>query len=81
MVYQVDALAGDVRAFPVPVAAGRISEVEKRTLATSTGLLARSTRPGWPPRHRRQYLALRSFLAQAASGLARGRMPSRRPTS
>ena len=33
MAYQLEALAGDVRAFPVPGTAVRISEAEKRTLA------------------------------------------------
>ncbi len=71
LAYQVDALAADVRDLPGPAASGRISEVEKSTLATSTGLRLADTATLATPDADDTYVALRSFFAEMAHGLAR----------
>ena len=71
LAYQVDALGADVRDLPGPIASGRISEVEKSTLATSTGLRLADTATLATPDADGTYVALRSFFAEMAHGLAR----------
>jgi uncharacterized circularly permuted ATP-grasp superfamily protein/uncharacterized alpha-E superfamily protein len=71
LAYQVDALAADVRALPVHVTSGRISEAEKNTVATSTALLLVDTAALATPDADGTYGGLRSFFAQMAHGLAR----------
>lgn len=71
MAYQVEALGGDVRAFPVHATSGRISTAEKHTLATSTALLLGDTAALATPSPDGFYRSLIAFLGQTASGLAR----------
>jgi uncharacterized alpha-E superfamily protein len=71
LAFQVDALAGDVRELPVHVASGRLSEVEKRALAISTSLRLVDTATLATPDDDGNCVALRSFLAEMADGLAR----------
>ncbi len=71
LAYQVDALTADVRDFPVQVASGRFSEVEKHTLATSTALRLVDTAALATPAADGSYAALRAFFSEMSHGLAR----------
>ena len=71
LVFQLDALAGDVRELPARIGSGRLSEVERSTLSASTALRLVDTAALATPDADGNYRTLRGFFAQMADGLAR----------
>ena len=71
LIFQIDSLAADIDGFPVHVASGRISELERSILATSTALRLADTAALATPGGDGAHSTLTSFLSEMADGLSR----------